>query len=196
MPTLLRVGIDDRWEVRIEGNTYSRKRSYDPASGVTDTDGVAPTSLGVKYHFIDSAGFGRPSVAVIARIFPPSGSGAFRTGHTTGDVRLVADWDFAPKWSLNPNVGVAEYEDDAGRPYTAGLFATTLNYNPSKVLNFFADTGIQGPEARNGRTSVIFDVGTAYIIGHDLQLDLSVGTGAAGRTPPRPFIAAGISKRF
>lgn len=196
VPTLLRLGLDDHWELRVEGNTYTRKKSYDPGQGTTDTDGAAPTSLGVKYHFIDSAGVERPSVALIARIFPPSGSGDFRTRHTTGDVRLAADWDFAPKWSLNPNIGVAQYEDDAGRAYTAGLFAATLNYNPSKALNFFVDTGVQGPEKRNGRTSVIFDIGTAYIIKHNDQLDLSAGTGAAGQTSPRPFIAVGISKRF
>ena len=43
---------------------------------------------------------------------------------------------------------------------------------------------------------MIYDAGVAYIVGHDIQLDLSVGTGAAGLTPPHPFVSAGISKRF
>ena len=109
---------------------------------------------------------------------------------------MAADWNFAEKWSLNPNVGVGVYEDQTNRTYTAGLFAATLNFNPSKVLNFFVDTGIQSPEEKNGKTSVIVDAGTAFIIGHDIQLDLSVGTGVTGSTPPHPFIAAGFSKRF
>jgi hypothetical protein len=106
------------------------------------------------------------------------------------------DWNFVDKWSLNPNVGVAVYEDDTKRSYAAGLFAATLNYNPSKILNFFVDTGLQYAEEKNGRASLIFDVGAAYIIGHDIQIDLSVGTGAAGTKPPHPFLAAGFSKRF
>lgn len=115
---------------------------------------------------------------------------------TTGDFRLAADWNFADKWSLNPNVGAGVYQDDAKRSYTAGLFAATFNFNPSKVVNFFVDTGVQAPEERNGKASMIVDAGGALIIGHNIQLDLSVGTGVAGSAPPHPFIAAGFSKRF
>lgn len=43
---------------------------------------------------------------------------------------------------------------------------------------------------------MIVDAGGAFIIGHDIQLDLSVGTGVAGSKPPHPFVAAGFSKRF
>lgn len=193
--TLLRLGLDRHWEVRVEGNTYTWMRTKD-SQGVTRSDGASPTSLGVKYHFIDSAEALRPSVGAILRVFPPSGTGNFRTAHTTGDLRLVADWDFASEWSLNPNIGAAFGEDNAGRVYRAGLFAITLNYNPSKILNLFIDTGMQSPEQKFGKTSIIFDAGVAYIIGRNIQVDLSVGSGATGVTPPRPFVAAGISKRF
>jgi hypothetical protein len=195
VPTLLRLGLDEHWELRVESNAYTWDRVSDPASGVTKSEGGDPVSLGVKYHFQDSAGLAHPSLGAILRVFAPSGAGAFKTSHATADFRLAADWDIAPKWSLNPNVGVAIYESD-GRTYEAGLFATTLNYNPSPILNFFVDTGVQSPEAKNGRTAVIYDAGVAYIVGHDIQLDASVGTGASGSTPPHPFVSAGISKRF
>lgn len=196
VPTLLRYGISKRWEVRVEGNGYTWVTQKDPATGTSHASGFAPTSIGVKYNFLDASGAERPSVGAILRIFPPSGSGDFRTRVTTGDFRLAADWNFADKWSLNPNVGLGIYEDDANRIYRTGLFATTLNFNPSPILNFFVDTGVQTNEAKHGATSVIVDVGTAYIIGRDIQLDLSIGTGAAGTTPPHPFVAAGFSKRF
>lgn len=195
-PTLLRLGLDRSWELRVEGNTYSRTRSRSPGQHATTSEGLAPTSFGLKHQFNDGAGARQPSFGAILRIFPASGSDEFRTSHTTGDFRLAADWEFAPKWSLNPNIGVAIYEDDAGHAYSAGLLAATLNYNPSEVLNLFVDSAIQGPEARNGRVSVIVDAGVDYILGRNLQLDLSVGTSAAGLTTPRPFIAAGISRRF
>lgn len=193
IPTLLRYGVADKWELRVEGNTYSWISQHDPT---THASGLAPTSVGVKCNFIDASGTARPSVGAIVRIFPPSGSGDFRTPVTTGDFRLVADWSLADKWSLNPNLGIGIYEDGANRIYHTGLLAATLNFNPSKVLNFFVDTGMQSQEERNGKTSIIVDAGAAYIIGHDIQLDLSVGTGAAGTTPPHPFVAAGFSKRF
>jgi hypothetical protein len=196
VPTLLRLGLTEELEARVETNAYTWERTSDPINGIGRTEGGAPISLGLKYHFQDSDGISQPSVGTILRVFAPSGSGDFRTHHATGDFRFAADWDFAPSLSLNPNIGVGVYEGVDGRLLTAGLFAATLNYNPSKQLNFFVDTGLQSPEERNGATSIIYDAGIAYLINPDVQLDLSVGTGGGGRTTPHPFLSAGISKRF
>jgi hypothetical protein len=79
-------------------------------------------------------------------------------------------------------------------PIAAG--ASFLFLRHGKVLNFFIDSGIQSLETSHGRTSIIFDAGAAYVIGRDIQLDVSVGAGAAGTTAPRSFWSVGISKRF
>ena len=196
LPTLLRVGIDDHWEARIEGNTFTRITTLDP-TGSSHVSGFAPISLGLKYHIHDFQGARQLSLGTIVRFFPAWGSGDFRAHHGTGDVRLVADWDFAPrlKLSLNPNVGVGRYEDDQGRTFSAGIFAVTLNYLPTRKLNPFVDCALQSPEKSNGKSSAIFDAGVAYIIGRNIQLDASIGTGAQGNTPPHPFIGFGISLR-
>jgi hypothetical protein len=197
IPTLLRFGIDNHWEVRIEGNTYTRITSFQSTITTNQTSGFAPLSLGFKYHIYDSNNAHQFSLGTIVRIFPEWGSKEFRTQHATGDIRLVADWNFAPhlKLSLNPNIGVARYEDDLGRLFTAGLFAVTLNSNPTKKLNPFIDLGVQWPEEKNGQTSAILDGGLAYIIGRNLQVDAAVGTRVHGDTSPRPFIGFGISWR-
>lgn len=195
IPTLLRIGISDRWEARIEGNTFTRTSDFDVA-GLTDrVSGLAPFSLGFKYHIQDSDGVPHPSLGTIVRIFPTWGTSDYRPHHVTGDLRLVADWDFAPKLSLNPNVGVGIYEDDQGKAFAAGLFAMTLNYLPTKKLNPFIDLGLQAPEEKKGKTSVIFDAGLAVIVGRNVQLDASVGTGAHGQSPPHPFVSVGVSLR-
>ena len=197
VPTLLRFGLDSHWEVRVEGNTYTRVTSFVATSPTNETAGFAPLSLGFKYHIYDSKNDHQVSLGTIVRIFPTWGSEEFRTQHATGDIRLAADWNFAPrlKLSLNPNVGVARYADDQGHLFTAGLFATTLNYTPTKRLNPFIDVGLQSPEVTNGQTSVLLDGGMAYIIGQNLQLDAGVGTRVHGDTGPRPFIGFGISWR-
>lgn len=97
IPTLLRYGVADKWEVRVEGNTYTWEKQVDPLQGTTHTHGMAPTSIGLKYSFVDAIGTKRPSVGAIVRVFPPSGSGDFRNTRTTGDVRVAADWNFADK---------------------------------------------------------------------------------------------------
>ena len=57
IPTLLRVGIDSHWEVRLEGNTYTRVTSFQSTSTTNRISGFAPLSLGFKYHIYDSNQF-------------------------------------------------------------------------------------------------------------------------------------------
>jgi hypothetical protein len=194
-PTLLRFGINGHLEARIEGNTFTRVSTIVSANPIDHVSGFAPVSLGFKYQFYNS---NQLSLGTIVRVFPTWGSNEFRTQHATGDVRLAADWEFAPrlKLSLNPNVGIARYEDDEGKLFTAGLFATTLSYLPTKKLNPFVDLGIQAPETSEGQTSAILDSGLAYIIGQNVQVDASFGMRVHGETGPRPFLAFGVSWRW
>jgi hypothetical protein len=197
IPSLLRIGIGSHWEARIEGNTFTRLTDYDAADRAHHTHGFAPLSFGFKCQFEDSRGVGHPSLGTLLRIFPAWGTDDFRTHHVTGDLRLAADWDFAPRMhlSLNPNAGVGVYEDDQGEVFAAGLFAVTLSYLPSPRVNPFIDLGLQAPEAKGGRSALIVDAGVACILGRNLQLDASAGTGTHGRTPPHPFVSFGVSFR-
>ncbi len=192
VPTLLRFGVDNHAEFRIEGNTFTRVTTSDSTE---ITSGFAPLSLGFKYQFYKSKSCHQFSLGTIGRVFPTWGSREFRPQHTTGDIRLAADWDFAPKLSLNPNIGIARYEDDQGRSFTAGLFAITLNYLPKKRFNPFVDVGVQSPEVKHGPAGAILDSGVALIIGQNLQLDAEVGTRVHGDTGPHPFLSFGISWR-
>lgn len=197
IPTLFRVGVTSRWELRVEGNTFTRTTEFDSTDVNRRTSGFAPVSLGVKYQIEASDGRAHPGIGTIVRIFPAWGTSDLRTHHATGDVRLAADWDFSKKLnlSLNPNVGVGVFEDDKGRAFVAELLAVTLNYVPSKTLNPFIDFGLQSPEEGAGRAALIVDGGVAIIIGHNVQLDASIGEGAHGHTPPHPFLSFGVSFR-
>lgn len=184
-PLLLRYGITEPLELRVEGNGYNRVT----APGFR-TSGWAPVSIGFKYHFLD-----KPSLGIIGRYFPVSGSGEFKSEHPSADLRLAGDVDLTEKWSLNPNVGVATQDDGDGR-FTSALAALTLQYNFTKKFNVFVDGGLQSPEERGGSASLILDTGAAWIVGNDLQLDVEAGWGARGQSPPNVFIGAGISRRF
>src|SRR5258705_1093863 len=197
VPTLLRFGIDSHWEARIEGNTFTRVTTFDSVNTTNHTSGFAPLSIGFKYHIYNSSGDHQISLGTIVRVFPPWGSKEFRTQHVSEDIRLAADWNFAPslKLSVNPNIGVGRFEDDKGRLFTAGLFAMTLNYLPNKKLTPFIDLGVQFPERTYGKAAAILGSGVAYIVGRNLQVDASIGTRVHGDTAPQPFLAFGISWR-
>jgi hypothetical protein len=182
LPTLLRIGVLNRLEARVESNTWTAETSR----GQTE-EGIAPISIGAKLVL-------HPGYGLIARVFPPWGSGAFQASRVTGDLRLAMDFDLPKALSLNPNVGVASYETEDGRFFT-GLAAVTLSYEPTPKVAWFVDTGIQTPEDDGGRTSVIVDGGAAIFLGRNVQLDISAGTGLHGDTPPRPFVSVGFALR-
>ncbi|KQB56928.1 transporter [Acidovorax sp. HMWF018] len=195
-PLLLRAGVSPRWELRLETNSYVFQTSRDSLGSLVRDEGRAPVALGAKYQVTDPTDRAAPSLGVIARLIPPSGSGNFRGRRTSGDLRLAADWDFAQNWSLNPNVGVGLVEDDEGRTFFARTFAATLSYNPTASLSLFVDGGLQSPEKRSGRAAVILDAGLGYLLTPNVQLDFSVGKGVRGSTSPRAFVSAGVSTRF
>jgi hypothetical protein len=196
VPTLVRIGVTDKLEVRIEGDTYTRMHETPPGGPGARSEGMAPTSIGAKMRLREAEGSEGASTAAILRYTPRSGSGNFKSTHATGDLRFVADWELASKWSLNPNIGVGLYEDDAQRRYTSALVAATLGYDASKALNLFIDTGMQYPESKGGGLGAIIDVGASYLIGRNLRLDLSAGSRLAGTTYPRTFVSVGFSQRF
>ena len=196
-PTLLRYGLDDRYELRVETAGYQHSRTSDPAAGTSSTAGYSPVSVGFKYHFQDA----KPSthnlsLGTIMRIFPASGSSAFLTDRVTGDLRLVADWNVSPLWSINPNIGVGVYEDGQGSQYVTALLPITIGYAVNSKIGLFVEPALQTPESKSGSASLIYDGGVTYLTDPSSQLDFSIGTGASGRTPPHPFIGLGYSHRF
>ena len=197
VPLLVRIGITKQWEARIEGNIFDHDTDFEAAGVTQRTSGLAPFSIGLKYHITDSEGVAHPSFGTIVRIFPAWGTGGFRSHHVQGDWRMAVDWDFAPKLklSLNPNVGVGVYEDNKGRVFPAGLLSCTLGYLPTRKLNPFIDFSLVVPEEKAGKSSVIVDGGVAYTVGRNFELDASLGTGTHGDTPPHPFLLFGVSYR-
>jgi hypothetical protein len=191
LPTLLRIGLADDWEARLESDVYSWIRLDDG----TRAEGWAPVSVGFKYHFLEAQG-ARPSVGAIVRLAPPSGSNGLRTRHTTGDVRLAAEWELTPQWSLNPNFGVGVDEDGEGRRFSTLLLAMTFAYRPVPKMELAVDIAAQSPEAYGGRTAVVYAASVAYMLARDFQVDFALGARGAGDTVPRSLLAVGFSVRF
>lgn len=196
-PTLLRWGLTSRWEARFETDGYSRTRTFTTGAGVSRTSGYSTLAPGAKYHIRDAGeGWDEPSLGAIFHLNVPSGSSIYRSEKLTGDAKIAADWDLAPKWSLGVNAGVLFEEDDRGEVFTSGLLTGSLGRELTDRLSSFLELVVQAPESSHGGTAFILDGGFTYLLNLDTQLDVAVGTGLSGATPADVFWTLGISKRF
>lgn len=194
-PTLLRIGLSEWVEARLESNSWNHERVSAPGGFSTTNSGFSPLFLGAKIVLFDPKQSGPLQVATIVRVAPPSGTDEFKSDRTTADIRLVADWQFTPTLSLNPNLGYGSYEGSDGSLFKTALGALTLSWQPTPRWNPFVDVAYDSREDAGGTWAMIADAGVAYILGCNLQLDVSAGQALHGVTAPKPFVAAGVSVR-
>jgi hypothetical protein len=175
LPTLLRIGITDALEMRIESSVV----------GVSDGDSdLAPLSAGFKLRLND----GEIPISLLASVRLPSGEGQLRSTELESEVRLLGQLDVAPGLSLTPNVGISLVDSE-----TPGfVLATTLEKEAGNATPFI-DFEMRREQ---GQTSMIVDGGAAWIVGTETQLDVAGGVGIAGNGYPDWFVTAGISRRF
>lgn len=188
VPTLIRIGLSNRFELRLESNTFTRVSFGDDSQS-----GLSPISIGAEAVVLEADDH-RPGVGIIGRLSPKSGTNGFESNRMTGDVRVAADWALGGPWSLNPNVGVGWYEGN-DRTFTTGLFALTLTYAPKPNVAWFVDAGGQTAELDGGDASTIFDAGVAYIPQENWQFDISGGKRLLGRETSEGFISIGFAYR-
>lgn len=195
-PTLLRWGLDNRWEARLETDGYTRLRSSGPG-GLQRTAGLSPLAPGVKYHIQDPReGSSRPSLGAIFHLSVPSGSSSFRANHLAGDLKLAADFELGHDWSLGTNFGILVDRDEQGETFAAGLATASLSHPLTERLRAYAEFALSGSATRPLTDSVILDGGFTYLLNPDTQLDLAVGTDLSGRSSPDLFWTVGLSRRF
>lgn len=177
-PSLLRVGVTDALELRVETDGRMVERNRDLPGGAASTErGYADTSLGVKWHARDAQD-GMPSLGMLLHVDLDSGSAAFRANGTRPSLRLSAEWDLPDDFALGVMPGLASAHNDAGRRYTSGIFGVVLGKQWNQRWRSFVE--VAAPEiarVRDGGSVVTFDVGGAYLLSQHWQIDSALSRG-------------------
>lgn len=195
-PTLLRVGVSDTWELRLE--TDGRLRLRSEAAGVSSRErGWSDLSFGVKWHHRDGdEEAGTPGLGWLLHLDADTGSGAFRGQGVRPSLRMVAEWEFAGGWSLGVMPGLFRDRDESGRRFTAGILAAVLGKSLNERTRVFVElSGEQLAAARHGGHVATLDAGVAYLLTRDLQLDAAVSRGLSRNAPDFAW-TVGLSARF
>ncbi|HWW69586.1 MAG TPA: transporter [Duganella sp.] len=195
-PTLLRYGIGDAWELRLETDGRMRATSTDTSTGARLTEsGYADVSLGVKWHIADEQG-ARPSMGLLAHVDLDSGSAPFRAQGKGGSLRLAAEWEFADDWSLGVMPGLAWLPNDNGDRHATGIFGIVVGKGWTEQLRTFVEYSDQKiARARDGGTISTLDAGVAYLLTNTVQIDTALSRGLNHRTPDWSW-TVGLSMKF
>ena len=179
-PTLLRLGLSEQWEFRLETDGHQRLSSQGPeqyrASGMGDVD------LGLKWHMRDPDEAGSaPAIAWLFHAALPSGAQAFRGHGVRPSVRMVAEWELPRDWSVGVMPGLVWDASEAGERFTSGLLAVTAAKGWSDQFRTFVELSARqlAPQRLGGKV-LTFDMGAAYLINRNAP-DLELGMGLSVR---------------
>lgn len=109
MPTLLRYGVGDVLELRLETDG----RTVEHAGDDGNPAGYADSALGLKWHVRDAAS-GGPSVGLVLQADLPTGSPAWRGQGVRPSLRLTGEWELPAGMSLGVTSGAGQERNDAG----------------------------------------------------------------------------------
>jgi hypothetical protein len=187
-PTLLRYGLTDNTELRLETDGFMRD----------GTDhGFSDVSLGLKWHTHDGdEASGKPAIAWLFHADLDSGSQPFRGHGVRPSVRMVAEWELPHDLSLGVMPGVLRDTNEDGQHFVAGIFAVTFGKGWTDNFRTFIEVaGQQLTSKKNGGSVVTYDTGMAYMLSPTMQIDAAVSIGANHNTPDRLW-TVGFSVKF
>ncbi len=194
-PTLIRAGINDRWELRME--TDGRTIQHTTINSFTTTvTGYSDISLGVKWHFTDeSTASHTPSTGWLFDVNMDTGSREFRGVGLRPSLRFVAEWNLPDDTSLGVMPGIVYDKNDQHR-FVSSMLAATYGKQFTPALRGFVELAAQQLASKNdGGNIIATDAGVTWLLNKDMQLDASIQRGLTDETPD--WVAAiGFSMRF
>jgi hypothetical protein len=193
-PSLLRVGVSDSVELRLETDGLVAMHT-DGGATSTSERGYADASLGVKWHALDAKG-GLPSIGFLAHLDLASGSRAFRGDGVRPSLRMAAEWDLPNDYALGVMPGIIRGRDDSGQGFTAAIFGIVLGKEWTEQVRTFVEFAApQLAAERHGGTVATFDIGAAYLVSRHWQVDTALSAGLTKQTSNLSW-TIGLSTRF
>jgi hypothetical protein len=195
-PTLMRYGISETVELRLEGDTRVRETTGN--SGIdTTVSGHGDLGMGLKWHSQDrDEARNTPAISSILQLATPSGSKEFRGRAIRPSLRSIITWDLPHEFSLGVMPGLARDSRADGHRFTSGILGISLAKRLTERFRIFVESSTsQVARAENGGVVSAWDIGTAYLLTNDWQLGGRFAV-AANRNSPGSALFVEIAGRF
>lgn len=181
-PTLLRYGIFEPLELRMESETFAFKTE----TGQNMQNGFTDMAVGAKAHFFDQSGW-RPSFGGLFHMNLPTGKAPFSSRVAEPIVKALADWDLPADFSLGTNIGLdVPVRDDQGDKYARFLYAIAVGHPlpfGNERWRIFLETAglIPLKEGKNDENTL--DTGITFLATSKIQLDVVAQIGLSNAAP-------------
>lgn len=193
--TLVRVGLHDRVELRVEWAGYLSE-SLDAGQSSHEDSGWGNTALGAKIKLREEEG-AAPQLALLVDAVVPSGSKSFRAERVDPAVRVAGSNTLSERLGLGYNFGFGalSIEEASGDIDTLGLwrYSLALGIGLSERWGTFVEVFGFVPTA--GGPAHSLDSGLTYLVSRTVQVDISGGLGLNERAEDW-FVGVGISFRL
>jgi hypothetical protein len=189
--SLLRIGVGERLEIRVDGEPIVRLRAAEDATDVGDF------RLSAKWRFLDAAeGAAWPALALLPSVKLPTAPTPIGTGKADYSFVLAASLELPADFGLDANAGLAVVGQTRPSGYLLqALVSASLSRKLAAALAGFGEIFYASREEWAGRDQVGVDAGIVWTLLPNLALDAAVGTSLYGRVPD-VFMRAGGSVRF
>lgn len=197
LPTLLRLGLSDDWELRFESDSFLKQNVHDRVTGDRNSNSDwADYSLGLKWHQQDGDDKGSPSVGWLFHVDMPGGTNSFVSNKFRPSVRMVAEWELADEYSLGIMPGLIYDVNDNNDRFIGGILGIVLGKSFTDKFRGFVEFGGQTITSKsNGGSQLTFDIGVAYLVSNLVQLDILYNRALNQYTPDNTF-GLGLSIKF
>jgi hypothetical protein len=195
--TLVRIGLDPRWELRAGWAGHVSEDVSVPGSDF-EASGIGDTALGAKLYMRDERG-DTPELALIFGASLPTGGDEVSSERLDPGFQFSASHTLSDRHGLGYNVGMkwASEEGPGGghRTLSSYIYTAALGTAVSERTGAFVELFGEIPASAPGGPAHSVDGGMTYLVRDNLQLDLAGGIGLSDDADDW-FIGIGVSARF
>ncbi len=175
-PFLFRVGIADRWELRLESDWFIRSTLDDGAAPEVTTQGISDFAVGVKWAFFAPETGSAPAMAALVHLDLPTGSDAFGGKGVRPSLRVVAEWALGD-WGIGVMPGIL-YDRDGDERFVSGIFGAVVGRGLTDSVRAFVEIAFEqiASDQRGGNVGFV-DFGGTFLLNPRWQLDAAAVVG-------------------
>jgi hypothetical protein len=169
LSTMLRYGVAHGLEVTLTVTPYQ----HVSVDGEEDIDGFGDVTVSVLKNIVGQDG--GASFGLVGVVTLPTADDGLGVEELEGGVFAAGAFDLSDDWNVAYTFGIAvqSTDDDYEAAYSA---AVALGYGFTDALSGYVEIAAERAES-DDETAATFDVGAAYLLGPETQIDAGVNIG-------------------